>query len=203
MACILLALRGHHLGHVLGKCQHSLGLLAIELDDMGEELRIAKSEIYCRGPDAAADCLAPHAGEKRVEVAFCSFGQSRDRAGRGEKRYCKHDSTAHPERHRDASSMLYPAVSCHDRADPRNDRARLRQIPASAACLRARTVCEPAPNRASAGARPHDPCLFRVRPKPILAARSFGRSTIWQRSWGSASPTFRRFRDRMKIWDES
>jgi hypothetical protein len=53
-----------------------------------------------------ANGVAPHTGEKRVEVAFRGFGQSHDRAGRDEEWCCEHDPTAHPERHRDASSML-------------------------------------------------------------------------------------------------
>ena len=68
--CILLTLRGHHLGDVLGERHRPLGLLAVELDDAGKELRIAKRGIDGRRADAVANGGEPHPGKKSREIPF-------------------------------------------------------------------------------------------------------------------------------------
>ncbi len=63
-------LLGDDLVEIFGEGHLVLGLLAVELDDVRQILNIPESDIDRRRPDAMRDRVAPHPGEKTVEIAF-------------------------------------------------------------------------------------------------------------------------------------
>ncbi len=69
-ARIVESLRIDHLCDEFGKGHLVLGLASVELDDMRQELDVAKSEIDGRRTNPERQRIAPEPGEKTVEITF-------------------------------------------------------------------------------------------------------------------------------------
>src|SRR5262249_37081887 len=124
---ILLALRCDYLGDILGERHRPLGLLAVELDDAGKKLHIAKRGVDGGRADAVGNGVAPRARKKSGKIPFRGARQPRDGTRCSEERDREHDPPAHAERHRAASSIRNPlavlATTAARRATIRPDAA--------------------------------------------------------------------------------
>ena len=100
MACAVHALRRDDLVEIFAERHRALGLLAVELDDVRQVLRIAQRDLDRRGSNALCRGVAAQAGQERGEIALAGPRPPQARTGRGKKRNRKDQPAAHsPRRH--------------------------------------------------------------------------------------------------------